>query len=189
LDQDGQVTGLAEDICPQPAYQLCKLNDSTLLIAGSNENGLRLSQVTAGLELTGTVVLQDFPGHAIGELVYITDQKVAVVGYTGPVNVNTTMYVMGLIMPAYHLGLKEDLAEKPVVYPNPSIGIFHVNTKDIGDIHQAIVFQVDGRIIPGCITYHNGKMMIDLSRYKSGIYILKLNDGTNSYVTKLILDR
>jgi hypothetical protein len=95
---------------------------------------------------------------------------------------------MGLIVPAYHLGLKEDLAEKPVIYPNPSSGIFHVNTKDIGDIHQASVFQIDGRIIPGCITFLNGQMMIDLSRNKSGIYILRLEYGANSVVEKLILD-
>jgi hypothetical protein len=187
LDQDGQVTGLAEDICPQPAYQLCKLNDSTLLIAGSNENGLRLSQVTAGLELTSTVVLQDYPGHAIRELVFASDQKVALVGDTGTVNLNKTMYVMGLKIPDYHSGIKEVQTDKPVVYPNPSGGIFYVNTKDTEDIQQASVFQLDGRIVPGCITYHHGRIMIDLSMKKPGIYLLRLEDNGNPVVEKLIL--
>jgi hypothetical protein len=187
LDQDGQVTGLAEDICPQPAYQLCKLNDSTLLIAGSDENGLRLSQVTAGLELTSTVVLQDYPGHAIRELVFASDQKVALVGDTGTVNLNKTMYVMGLDIPDYHSGIKDVQAEKPVIYPNPSNGIFHFDAKALGNIQQAAVFQMDGRIVPGCISYHNGRIMIDLSRNKRGIYILRLEVGANSFVEKLIL--
>ena len=112
INQDGQITGLALDICPQPAYQLCKLNDSTLLIAGSNSSGMRLSQVNTELELTGTVNLQDYPGHAIRELVYATDQHVAIVGDTGTVNVNITMYVMGLRIPGYNTGIQDVLSEK-----------------------------------------------------------------------------
>lgn len=187
LNQDGQITGLAEDICPQPAYQLCKLNDSTLLIAGSNESGMRLSQLTADLELTGTVVLQDYPGHAIRELVYVTDQKVALVGDTGTVNVNKIMYVMGLKIPDLYSGIKAVKIEEPVIYPNPSDGIFIIETKDHVKIKQACVFQLDGRAITGCATHLSGRILIDLRRQKAGIYLIRLVDGFHSVTRKLVL--
>lgn len=187
LNQDGQITGLAEDICPQPAYQLCKLNDSTLLVAGSNASGMRLSQVTAGLEMTGTVVLQDYPGHAIRELVYATDQKVAIVGDTGTVNVNKTMFVMGLKIPDFYSVVEVMQAEKPVIYPNPSDGIFYISIKDLVNIQQARVFQLDGRLIPGCVTHLSDRILIDLRRQKAGIYFIRLGDGFHCVTRKLVL--
>ena len=75
-----------------------------------------------------------------------------------------------------------------MIYPNPSSGIFYVDTKVMGNIRKGSVFQMDGRLIPGSITHHNGYITVDLSSNKRGIYILRLEDGKHSFAEKLVLN-
>ena len=72
-----------------------------------------------------------------------------------------------------------------IVYPNPSNGIFTVNT---GGYFGKINLKVTG--ITGNVVYQSDiegeKAKIDISDYPPGVYILTISDA-NTTVTKMII--
>ncbi len=73
-----------------------------------------------------------------------------------------------------------------VVYPNPSNGIFRIQTQVANDLDVQI-FSVTGRQVYANPNY-SGYDVIDISKQAAGQYIIKLNDGT-TMLTKLIIVR
>ncbi|NOX84900.1 MAG: T9SS type A sorting domain-containing protein, partial [Chlorobi bacterium] len=76
-----------------------------------------------------------------------------------------------------------------LVYPNPSKGIFYIDSKNIRNI---TVMNISGNFILQKNVQHSvpGRMeIIDLSGEKPGIYILKVSDDKTSTTTKLILQK
>ena len=75
------------------------------------------------------------------------------------------------------------------IYPNPSRGIFYVESKNIRNI---VVFDIFGNIIIKKNVQYNIQArpeIIDLSGQKPGIYFLKLSNDKSGRVYKLILDK
>jgi hypothetical protein len=79
--------------------------------------------------------------------------------------------------------LKEDTRIK--VYPNPSSGVFTLNTS-IGSSKDIFVYDVNGKIIFESKGLVENSMQIDLSNHAEGIYILRVTDGENSLTKKII---
>lgn len=81
---------------------------------------------------------------------------------------------------------------KPVLYPNPSDGLYFLHMRqtngknlsiqirnDLGQLLQIIYKQPTG-------TLEEIKIDISASVYPAGVYFLQLNNGTASYIYKLI---
>ena len=75
------------------------------------------------------------------------------------------------------------------IYPNPSRGIFYIDSQDV---HNIVVMDIFGNIILKKNVKHNipsREKVIDLSGEKPGIYFLKLSNDKSGRVYKLILDK
>ena len=79
--------------------------------------------------------------------------------------------------------LKNNLNELVKIYPNPSNGIFVLETLYKSDI--AIYNALGGLIYSKEFT--KGKYTIDLSKETTGIYFMKINDDHKQFITKLVI--
>lgn len=81
----------------------------------------------------------------------------------------------------------ENKITEMVIYPNPSTGIFTVNTK-LEDVSEVEVYTVSGRKI--MTNRVKGKIFnIDLSSYENGQYLIRLKTIKGPYFKRLILNR
>lgn len=191
LDRTGAVIDVAEDICPPPAYHICALNDTTLLIVGSNQSGLRLSQVGIDLEPLCSDVMSEYGMHAINELIYIQDQFVAMTGYTGTVNDSTNMFILGLNIPAHYTGVfpvADESIQTLQIFPNPSNDKFYIDARNLKQISNIDIFNISGQEISFEVEFITGYLVLKLDAEKSGIYILKLVEEQRTFICKLILN-
>ncbi|WP_139956614.1 BNR-4 repeat-containing protein [Flavicella sediminum] len=68
------------------------------------------------------------------------------------------------------------------IYPNPSSGVFHIKSNANSLLY--CLANINGQIL------ENGKIIgdkVDFSYYSQGVYFLKLIDGINTFVSKLII--
>ena len=63
------------------------------------------------------------------------------------------------------------------VFPNPTTGVFTVQTDDLQPIHAVTVMDVCGRVISEVCCEDKAEMQIDLSNYPRGTYLLKVLSG------------
>ena len=70
------------------------------------------------------------------------------------------------------------------VYPNPSNGIYYI---DIGkyDIVSWSVYALDGSLVSTCVNT-NRTGVIDISAQQPGVYMLRAENNSGTYITKLI---
>lgn len=81
------------------------------------------------------------------------------------------------------LSVKETEKVEPMVYPNPSQGLFNLN---LGKGNWQIqVFDITGRKV--FESQNDGMGSIDLSGHQSGMYFLKATDGTQEINTKIVV--
>lgn len=69
------------------------------------------------------------------------------------------------------------------VAPNPTTGILNLNTSK--GHWQVQVFDITGRKVEEC--QFEGRTTIDLSRQQKGLYLLKAQNGTEEYNTKIVV--
>lgn len=79
-----------------------------------------------------------------------------------------------------------DLTHSFSVYPNPSSGIIHLNSKQENAFSYS-VYSADGILQKQTIC--NQQTVLDLSELNDGFYFLKINFGTNSETFKITLIR
>lgn len=81
------------------------------------------------------------------------------------------------------LSANESVEDSPMVYPNPSQGLFYLNLGK--GTWQIQVYDVMGRKVVD--SRNEGKGSVDLSDYKSGMYFLKATNGIQEICTKLVV--
>ena len=72
------------------------------------------------------------------------------------------------------------------VYPNPTTDKININLGQIQPSISLAIFSVDGRQIHQQIIQNQQQATVDLSTVPSGLYLLRINTGTQSYHLKLI---
>ncbi len=76
----------------------------------------------------------------------------------------------------------DDLGGKIYIYPNPTAGLFKINAKAN---YSVVVMDINGRIIYTSEMINNSTT-IDLSSQNAGVYLVRLSDGINSQVIKVV---
>jgi len=78
---------------------------------------------------------------------------------------------------------EERLSQEVIIYPNPSNGIFNIQTT-AQDLNY-VVMSVQGKIVQqGLLTQNE----INLSNYPKGIYFLHLSNGNITGVKKMVVE-
>ena len=81
------------------------------------------------------------------------------------------------------LSVEETEKELPLVYPNPSEGLFYLNLGK--DNWQVQVYDITGRKV--LESQNEGMGSVDLSGRRSGMYFLKAMNGTQEINTKIVI--
>jgi len=81
------------------------------------------------------------------------------------------------------LSLNENDKMAVLIYPNPSSGILNIQTLNNLDI---TLFDITGKQVFTASDVSNGSQ-IDLSALKTGLYLVKMNDGINESTQKLLI--
>lgn len=85
------------------------------------------------------------------------------------------------------VGLAElSLSSNITIFPNPSIGIFHVNIKNISE-YEVIVYTLLGEKIDIIATKSTTGLIIDLNNSDEGAYFLRIKSGSTIFHKKIII--
>jgi len=82
-------------------------------------------------------------------------------------------------------GINELAKQGITIYPNPTHGVFYINNETNEEM-QLMIMDVAGRLVVNK-TLYNSINTIDISEQSSGIYIIQLTRGEDTYNSKLIL--
>ncbi len=81
--------------------------------------------------------------------------------------------------------LKEDV-ENIVVYPNPSDGIFSVQSRNDMMADRVFVYDLSGKLIANYQQQTVNGFQVDLSGYPNGTYFLRIESTGKNYISKLV---
>ncbi|WP_281298529.1 YCF48-related protein [Flavobacterium limnophilum] len=86
------------------------------------------------------------------------------------------------------LGIKENLVSKYLtIYPNPNSGTFYFNLKKTDSKIQIEILNLSGqKIYEASKTEKQTSNEINFAPQSKGVYLIKINDGENSYSEKII---
>lgn len=76
--------------------------------------------------------------------------------------------------------------ESFLIYPNPSFGIFNIESNTSIDNASITVYDLQGRIINQLKTEKFNNKQLDLTPFRNGIYILNISNGSYNYSQKLV---
>ena len=121
-----------------------------------------------------------------------TSYTITVGTETADVNGNklATAYVVNFTTKATVLAITMDEIAKVSLYPNPAKKYFTLNMKQ-GELRNASfeILDLNGKnILSKTIKIKKGINEIDVSSFKKGLYIVRLNSNTFNYVGKLIVE-
>lgn len=86
------------------------------------------------------------------------------------------------------LGIDEDTLSHMVIYPNPSKGQFYFNYR-FENTADIVVYELTGKKLSvQTFNLSETNHMIDLSQYPSGVYYVKITDGSLQTTKKLIVE-
>ena len=80
------------------------------------------------------------------------------------------------------LGIADLIKENFKIYPNPTTGIVQIKSTGIS---QVAVFTITGKRILNVVK----PVSIDLTNYKSGVYLLRLHKEGKVFTTKIVLTK
>lgn len=84
----------------------------------------------------------------------------------------------------YLLGINKFFTKNKInLYPNPSNGIFYINSNTINKIKTISIYNTKGKLI---YTYKNPQLFIDLSKFSNGIYIAEINTQDQISYSKIL---
>jgi hypothetical protein len=75
------------------------------------------------------------------------------------------------------------------VYPNPSDGIFMIDTKDWGDDFSIEVFNLNGERVYWLNEKGKESSVLNLSGQQSGSYMLRVKSGDNNFTERIVIIR
>jgi hypothetical protein len=85
------------------------------------------------------------------------------------------------------IGMDKSETKKAEVYPNPGSGIYELRLNFDAETNSIRVFDIHGKLIQGIISYSNsGKIMLDLSAYSNGIYIVQVVTANGNLLLRLV---
>jgi sugar lactone lactonase YvrE len=85
----------------------------------------------------------------------------------------------------YNLGVKDLAEDKLKIYPNPSSGIFTIETGKPNQYSLTISNLLGQQVYQAAIT--NPSTIVDLSKEAAGVYIIQVQGGLKTWVEKVIL--
>jgi len=74
------------------------------------------------------------------------------------------------------------------LYPNPAKNEVLVETPGLSGLSKILICDMSGKTIKTVRAENSGSMIIDLSKFDKGIYIVKLNNNNKNYSQKLIVE-
>ncbi len=87
------------------------------------------------------------------------------------------------------LSVTENILKKSIsIYPNPNNGKFNIDLKEVNSKIQLEIFNVWGQKIDKDFNLKHTTNEIDFSSIAKGIYLIKINDGENSYTEKMVIE-
>lgn len=96
-------------------------------------------------------------------------------------NIEST-YTDSVLVQGALIGINEVIYnKKPLFYPNPTTGKLNIDYKDI---QQILIFGLNGKLIAKFET----SPQIDLSGIPKGLYFVKLINGEQTFLSKLVLE-
>lgn len=101
---------------------------------------------------------------------------------------NGTCVDTSACMPINSVGLNELSTGLIRIYPNPSEGVFNLVFTDEVEVFTYSVQDIGGRIVKSEANITGKTSAIDLSKEPKGFYFLRVANGENSEVFKLILE-
>ncbi len=173
-------------------------NIRTLAVTSDNKiivGGLFLSfnqvnkQGLVQLNNDGTIDLAFLNGTSANNSVNViaiqNDQKILIGGYFTSYN-QVGRNRIARIQGGSNLGVTTNDIQKFQVYPNPSTGIFTIQTENLITNAKIAVADLNGRIVHETKIENLDSKALDLNNLQSGIYILNVSNGENKYSQKII---
>lgn len=87
--------------------------------------------------------------------------------------------------PSYDVTLEFESSNNTIVYPNPSDGVFHIQTADNEDVISVRICDMSGRTL----LERNNTNEINASELPNGLYIMELTTATSKIYEKVIINR
>ncbi len=166
-------------ICLPPTINLGQdtIIDSTTVLVLNAGAGFSSYQWSTG-DSTQTITING-SGLSVGTFQYFVE----VTDTNGCKGSDTILVINGTP------GIKEINQQAEIkIYPNPSKGIFTIETLGIKDYINVSVFSIQGKEIIKENIYNDNKIKLDLSNYPKGVYFIKLWNNDFVGVEKLILE-
>ena len=137
----------------------------------------------------GTIDLAFLNGTSANNSVNViaiqNDQKILIGGYFTSYN-QVGRNRIARIQGGSNLGVTTNDIQKFQVYPNPSTGIFTIQTENLITNAKIAVADLNGRIVHETKIENLDSKALDLNNLQSGIYILNVSNGENKYSQKII---
>lgn len=165
--------------------------DGKILIAGIFEayNGIERKYI-AELNVDGTLDSTFNQGSGINYLVQDIlvqpDGNIIVVGNFTSYDDNTVGRVIRILSDTTPLANEEFKKESFMIYPNPSTGIFNINSNQNIESASIKVFDLNGRIVHQSKAENLESKSLDLKSLQNGIYILNIENEGYNYSQKII---
>lgn len=106
--------------------------------------------------------------------------------FNDPVITNTTLNTIAAPVGIMEVSNNDNLWS---VYPNPSNGLLHItNTTLTIEESQIQIINAIGQVVY-CETMSTNHKMIDISKYNSGVYFIKMASDKNTSVKRIILNK
>ena len=84
-----------------------------------------------------------------------------------------------------NLGLENYLVDEIRIYPNPSSNICYIELNDLEPIEYLSIMDTTGKtLLSKVFNYH--KIQLDISLLKSGLYIIRIETPTKTFIKRLI---
>ena len=150
---------------------------------GVARNGIALLNSDGSLDTTfdlGTGV-----NSILENIVTQPDGKILVAGWFTTYNGNPVGCITRLLASDVALSTEEFNQKTLTVYPNPSTGIFNINSNENIENASIKVFDLNGRMIHQSKKNTDNKVL-DLTHSQNGIYILNIQKGIYNYSQKII---
>jgi hypothetical protein len=181
------VIDYRNDLYPHKFYSGCRINDTLLVLAAQSDDALYLALLDIDLNLLVIDTLPEYAGLRIREIISLSDNRVALTGYSGTTNDSTDIFVLGLaVKTSYQHTPEIPLPEKISVFPNPSRGIFYVDVDDFMKEGTAEIYSLDGRLVQRIMYHSPESIKINLENAAPGVYFLKLSTKVEEKTFKLI---
>ncbi len=119
-----------------------------------------------------------------------TIEKEGYNSYSGNVLVSNDDVVVDIALTAVGTGMNSFAAESISVYPNPSEGEFQVLLNGNFEKTDMFITNYQGQVIEKTVIDNiSGEHIfnINISEYSAGIYYLRISNGENSYIKKIII--